>query len=100
MSVDLEKRSVVIESTSLRTVTSRKLALHEECSDVNLMVLWKELMWLVKVMRLPSSLVQMKNTSLMYLHQTQGRATRCRCQHVLFEIRHEKASTGWSHACA
>ena len=73
MSVGLEKRSVVIEFMSLRTVTSRKCASRGECSDVNLIVLWKELMWLVKETRLSSSLVQMKNTSSMYLHHIQGR---------------------------
>ena len=91
MSVGLEKRSVVIESTSLQTVPSRKWASREELSNANLMILCKKLMWLVKVMRL-SSIIDVSPPIL--------GATCRRCGHVLFEVSLEEASIGWSHACA
>ena len=73
VSVGLEYKSVIKVSSSLRMVTSRKWASWSEMSAVNLMVLWKELMWLMKERRLFSSLVQIKKTSSMYRHQIQGR---------------------------
>ena len=55
-------------------------------------------MWLVKFIRLFSSLVQMKN--IIDVSPPNPRVARRRCQHVLSEVRHEEASIGWSHACA
>ena len=58
-------RVVVIQLGFFSTVTSRKWVFCREKSEVNLMVLWKELMWSMNVWRLSSSLVQMKKISSM-----------------------------------
>ena len=65
MSVGLVYRLVVIPLGFFSTVTSRKWVFCWEKSEVNLMVLWKELMWSMNVRRLSSSLVQMKKISSM-----------------------------------
>ena len=65
VSVGLVYKVVVIRLDFLCTVTSRKWVFCWEKSEVNLMVLWKELMWSMNVWRLSSSLVQMKKISSM-----------------------------------
>ena len=69
--------------------------------EVNLMVLWKELMsqWLIKVWRLSSSRGQMQNTSSMKRHHINGRqgaASNIWCSSD-FKSRHEKACKWRSH---